>query len=109
MLMFTDGKTSTIAKADVIEREGKLWFVPQWLDTPALGRRRPARIIRLDLMAHQFVPGLQGLPNVELVVNEPLPAEAADYLAPPPTDPRLETVETPEFWFPIPPTSHRVQ
>jgi hypothetical protein len=32
----------------VIEYEGKLWLVPEWLEGPTPGTRSPARIICLD-------------------------------------------------------------
>ncbi len=39
-----DGQTYLI---DTIEREGDLWLVPKWLDTPYSSMHKPARIIRL--------------------------------------------------------------
>jgi hypothetical protein len=30
---------------DIIEHEGKLWLVPEWLQGPTENTRRPARII----------------------------------------------------------------
>jgi hypothetical protein len=33
---------------DVIEHQGKLWLVPEWLAGPTKGTARPARIICLD-------------------------------------------------------------
>jgi hypothetical protein len=33
---------------DVIEHEGKLWLVPEWLEGPTKGTECPARIVCLD-------------------------------------------------------------
>jgi hypothetical protein len=43
----------SIYQIDVIEHDNKLWLVPQWLDIPAAGVSKPARIIWMDTLPHQ--------------------------------------------------------
>ena len=45
---------------DGIERKGKLWLVPHWLDGKATRETTPARIIRFDSLPHDT---FRGSPN----------------------------------------------
>jgi hypothetical protein len=45
-----------ISKCDAIEFDGKLWLVPRWLDFPAQGLTKPARLVRFDTLLHQATP-----------------------------------------------------
>lgn len=38
---------------DTIQYEGKMWLVPQWIDTLGTGKSMPVRIIQLDVLPHQ--------------------------------------------------------
>lgn len=38
---------------DTIRHDDGLWLVPKWLVTPFPNRQRPARIIRMDSLAHK--------------------------------------------------------
>lgn len=51
------GSEDGLFNVDVIEFEGGLWLVPQWLDNKAQGWTTPGRIIRLDTIPHQRVDG----------------------------------------------------
>lgn len=47
----SDGKT--LWPVDTIEHEGGLWLVPVWLEAPNEGWKKPARIIRMDILPHK--------------------------------------------------------
>ena len=42
-----------IYTVDVIEHEGEFWLVPEWIDNRETGTSSPARIIRLNSVAHR--------------------------------------------------------
>lgn len=42
---------------DVIDHAGEFWLVPEWLDNPAEGWSKPARIIRLNSVPHKKTLG----------------------------------------------------
>ena len=54
---------------DTIEFEGKLWFVPGWLDSPDKKAKRPARIVCLDGLQFDRRNG----PGPEFLLRVPLP------------------------------------
>jgi hypothetical protein len=56
-----------IHKADTIRHDGKLWLVPNWLDTPDGKWTMPTRIIRMDTLPHAPF-GVD-----QFVLNDPLP------------------------------------
>lgn len=64
------GNESGLFKIDVIEFEGGLWLVTEWLDNKAQGWTTPARIIRMDTIPHQRAQ--QGS-DVDYVVNISIP------------------------------------
>ena len=63
------GNEDGLYRVDVIEFEGGLWLVPEWLDNKAQGWTTPARIIRLDTIPHQRVEGM----DYHFVVNVSIP------------------------------------
>jgi hypothetical protein len=93
-------ENGTIDRCDGLEHEGKLWLVPQWLDVPALGVTKPARLIRFDSLAHQHTPDLKY--GVEYVVNYPIPKELFDVRTPLKPIAGFECVELPAIAFPLP-------
>ena len=62
----------TLLKVDAIVHAGRLWLVPNWLDTPDGRSTMPARIIRFDNLEHSDLRG-KGQPN--FVVQGPIPKE----------------------------------
>lgn len=60
---------------DVIEFEGGLWLVPEWIDHITEGWTSPARIIRMDTLPYQRDTGLT---DTDFVVNVTIPTELLD-------------------------------
>ena len=92
-------ENGTIAKCDGIAFEGKLWLVPHWIDAPAQGVTKPARLIRFDSLAHQHTQGSKY--GAEYVVNYPIPKELFDVPTPKQAIPGFEIRELPEIAFPM--------
>jgi hypothetical protein len=88
----------TISQCDAIEYDNKLWLVPNWLDIPAQGVTKPARIIRFDSLRHQKTPGPNG---ADFVINDPIPKELFDARTPRQAIPGFEFVEMPEISLPL--------
>jgi hypothetical protein len=89
----------SIHKCDGIEHESKLWLVPRWLDAPALGETKPARLIRFDSLPHQHTPGSKY--GAEYVINYPIPKELFEVRTPRQAIPGFEFEEFPEISFPL--------
>ncbi|MER3422201.1 MAG: hypothetical protein C4293_02170 [Nitrospiraceae bacterium] len=66
-----DGK---IYKVDTIGDQGKMWLVPEWCDNPREGWRMPGRIICLDSLPHQKIPG----GPADFVLNAGIPKSVFD-------------------------------
>jgi hypothetical protein len=62
---------STIFQADTVEYQGKLWLVPEWLEAPTEGWKKPRRIIRLDGLEYQRLEA--GDPRGNFVLKWPIP------------------------------------
>lgn len=92
-------ENGAISKCDGIEHEGKLWLVPHWLDVPAQGVTKPARLIRFDLLPHQHTPNSQY--GVEYVINYPIPNELFGVQTPKQAIPGFEFQELPEIALPL--------
>jgi len=86
---------SEIHITDTIEHEGKLWLVPIWLDTPDGKWTMPARIIRLDTLAHQKMSG-----QADFVLSGPMPKELFADQTPKTPIPGFEYHELPAIRFP---------
>ncbi len=95
MVMGLEG--GTISKCDAIEYEGKLWLVPRWLDIPAKGVTKPARLVRFDSLPHQAMPPGFG----DYCVNVPIPKELFEDHTPKKAIPGFEFLELPEISFPM--------
>lgn len=93
-----------IHKCDTIEHEGKLWLVPEWLDVPAQGVRKPRRMIRMDLLAHQKMKNPAY--KLDYILNDYMPIAVLEGTAPPEQASQYEIVELPEIKIPIPPRTH---
>jgi hypothetical protein len=89
----------TVSKCDAIEYEGKLWLVPRWLDIPAQGVTKPARLIRFDTLPHQKTPNSPH--RVDFVLNSPIPKELFEIHPPKQAIAGFEFVELPEMSLPL--------
>jgi hypothetical protein len=85
-------------KCDAIEYHDKLWLVPRWLDSPAEGVTRPARLVRFDTIRHQATPNSPY--KIDYVLNVPLPPELFDVRTPQEI-PGHEFLELPDIQFPL--------
>ena len=67
LLFHEDGSDPTLI--DVIQHQGQLWLVPEWLVDPELRRRRPARIILMQRLRFQNV----GFLGADFLLLDPVP------------------------------------
>ena len=99
MVAFENPGSGTIYKADVIEREGKHWLVPEWLENLQEGWRSPLRIVLLDVLPHQVTTGSA---FGDFVLTSPIRRDIFDGKVPASADPRYVVVEGPDSRFPLP-------
>jgi hypothetical protein len=85
---------SAMTKADAIEHEGKLWLVPNWLDTPDGKWTMPTRIVRFDNLPHS---DLRGRSQIDFVLDGPMPKELFDARTPQPPVAGIEYHELPNI------------
>lgn len=64
--------SGSIAHGSAIKHEGKLWLVPQWLDTPSEQTTQPERIICLDGLPYQL-DGKLGGKTFDYLLQRPIP------------------------------------
>ena len=95
-MFFSDVPDGIIYKVDTIEYEGKMWLVPEWLDNPRGGWRKPTRIICLDVLPHQKTPG----GPEDFVLNGGIPKSVFDGLIPTPREEWYIVIESPDIQFP---------
>jgi hypothetical protein len=67
----TDGGAQLLV--DTVEHDGGLWLVPGWLASPYPGMQRPARIIRMDLLAHSDLGDISGTGVQSYRLHDPVP------------------------------------
>ena len=102
-VLVTYSDIGQIDKADAIKYQGKIWLVPHWLEYPALGVKKPVRIVHLGphgLKPCQFA-GCRYMAEAMLVPKSVLDGHSQP-LAP------IEVVESPEISIPIPTGSDRL-
>ena len=81
---------------DTIRYQENLWIVPEWFESKQLKQMRPARIIRLEGLAHQR----SQIPGVTWVITSPLPKDVFDGKAQPQPESGIVMVDMPEIMFP---------
>ena len=87
---------------DTIEYEGKMWLVPEWLDSISLRVSTPLRIIGLDAFVHQKMPGNPA----DFLVELPIPKSVFEGQIPPELKGVVQIVESPDIRFPYLPGLH---
>jgi hypothetical protein len=97
MYVSDDGR---ISLADVIEHQGMPWLVPMWLDNLGSPTTRPARMILLANLPHQFL-GAQ-MKVQQYVVNDPLPSALFDVETPWTQDSKYVVLDRPDLEFRLP-------
>jgi len=85
--------------SDTIEYEGKLWLVPEWLESPTEGYKIPARIICLSNLTFQK---LGGTFPADYSLSVPVPKAVFDGTHQQPSTLGYVVVERPDIRFPIP-------
>lgn len=99
LTMFSDcGK---VGRCDAIRYEGKIWLVPHWIEYPALGVKKPVRIVHLGANGiHQTGPTSYST-EAELLSLAVLEGRV-------PPSPPIEVVESPNIEIQIPTGSDRL-
>jgi hypothetical protein len=97
--MVGSADSGELFQVDVIEHDRKLWLVPHWLDVPAQGVSKPARIIRMDILPHQKNP--PNSPYGDYVLNVPIPKALLNPQTPKRTIAGFEVQELPEITLPL--------
>ncbi len=84
---------------DTIEHEGKQWLVPEWLEAPTEGWKKPARIICLDGVPRDPLPPSY---PAKFVLKNPIPKAVLDGQIPSGTEAEYVVIEAPDIRFDIP-------
>ena len=95
VIMRTDD--GQIHHLEAIEHEDGIWIVNKWLPTTYGNTRRPARIIRVDKLAHDFVSDLFGKGERVYTIRDPLPRGVLDGATWPQLTPPLQVEEEPDL------------
>jgi len=98
MMSFSDVAEGIIYKMDTIEYQGKMWLVPEWLDSPLRGWRMPARIICLDVLPHQKTSGTNA--PADFVLNHGIPKSVCDGQIQTQAEDLFVVIERPDIKFP---------
>jgi hypothetical protein len=102
LVSIEDGGGS-ISQMDTIEYADKKWLVPEWLEAPIEGWKKPARIICLDKLPHSNAPtGFE----VDFVLNYPIPKSVLNGEIPIQLISVFLVLEKPDIRFPIPKGIH---
>lgn len=98
LVFFTDAHLGKIMKCDTIELNEKFWLVPEWIDNPAEGTRKPLRIICLDNLPHQKIDS--GDP-ADFFLTSPIPICVFEGEIPAEAIFRFDIIEHPDISFDI--------
>ena len=99
MAFFSNDDNGKIYLVDTISYEGKMWLVPEWLDNPRGGWRKPTRIILLDILPHQKTQG--GDSHAHFVLNHGIPKSVFfDGQIPPQPEDYFVVIEGQDIQFP---------
>jgi hypothetical protein len=92
-----------IHQIDTIEYEGGLWLVPEWLEAPTEGWKKPARIVRMDSLPHSPMPDTY---PADFLLNGPIPKAVLDGQIPRGKEALYDVIEGPDIKFDIPSGIH---
>ena len=95
------GPTQTISIMDVIEFDGQVWLVPEWLDIPDEKVTMPVRIVLLDVIPHE-----RGTASPQIVVSGPVPKSVFEGRIPPELESQYVVIERPDIRLPLPSATH---
>lgn len=89
---------SDLYYADSIEHDGQVWLVPEWIDAPGQGWKKPKRLICLNTMAHERMETGDG---GDFVVTWPIPRSVFDGRVPEGAGTRYIIIEGPDIRVPV--------
>lgn len=95
-IIFT-GEDNRLLRCDVIEHEGKLWLVPEWLENPIEGWSIPARIIQLDTLNYATT----SLKGAQYQLRDPIPTAILEGRDLPSPDSEYIVEERPQLRYPL--------
>jgi hypothetical protein len=102
-LLAIEGGGDKIFHMDTIDYKGKKWLVPEWLEAPTEGWKKPKRIICLDKLAHSKAPtGFEA----DFVLNYPISKSVLNGEIPIRLISVFLVLENPDIRFPIPKSIH---
>ena len=82
---------------DTIEYDGGNWLVPEWLPGPSANMRKPARLIRVDLLDRKDIGGLGGVAQTQ-ILDGLIPKSVLEGTESP-DDPRIVVLQSPELFL----------
>lgn len=100
-LVYTTGNSGETFKMDCVEREGKTWLVPTWIESLDGRYKVPARLILLDNLPHEVTPGA---PFGDFLLNIALPIELLNRASSVPSKEPFVVIDLPDG-SPEPPSS----
>ena len=89
-----DGHTYNMT---VIEHDGGLWIVPEWIATPYPNMHKPARLIRMDTLPHQSLGQIQKEFADQYQLDGPIPKAVLDGETTGTAGQQLDVLEAPDL------------
>jgi hypothetical protein len=86
---------------DTISYKGKLWLVPKWLETPALGVRRPERMVPIDDLPYQKIEWKPGGFPADYSLEHSIPTPVLTGALDQGKDSGYEVVASPDIHYPL--------
>ena len=93
----------SLFECDTILHDGEYWLVPEWLESPEAGHRRPARIIAMAGLRYQDMTGGW---KQRFLLKDPMPKSVFDGRTPPQAAFGFRVVDLPEIFLEIPKGIH---
>lgn len=96
LIHFSDVDTGNLFQVDTIGHLGRMWLIPEWLDSAREGIRKPTRIMCLDVLPHQKTPG----GPTDFILNAGISRAVFDGEAKPKPGDVFIVIEEPDIRFP---------